>query len=140
LDGKDAPGVVTAVPAPLTVTEMVLPEKFETPQPATCSCVLKQKAPVVLKLPELPPVLTLAQSPPLSPPELLLDEELDELELLLEDDELLEDEDEDEELLLEELLLEELLDDELPLPPPSTPSGAGWSSHVLRATQLWLFS
>ena len=32
--GSAAPTVVTAVPVPFTVTEMVLPVKFETPQPA----------------------------------------------------------------------------------------------------------
>jgi hypothetical protein len=96
--------VVTAVPEPLTVTEILRPAKFETPHPATESGVLKQWAPVVLKLPDWPPVIMLGQSPP--PPELL------ELELLLLELEL---------LLLELELLEEELedDDELELVPPT---------------------
>jgi hypothetical protein len=124
LAGKAPPTVVTAVPAPFTVTETVLPVKLETPQPYTLPCTRKQDGPVVLKLPELPPAAIGVQLPP--PDELLLEELLDELEdeleLLLEEllellDELLEDE---LELLLEELLelLDELEDElELPLEP-----------------------
>jgi hypothetical protein len=109
---------------PLTVTEILRPVKFEAPQPATASCVLKQNAPVVLKLPDWPPDLTFGHSPP---PELLeleldeledeLDDELDELELLLEvellDDELdeLDELELDDELLLDELELLLELDD-----------------------------
>ena len=104
--------MVTAVPEPLTVTEILRPWKLETPQPFTLLCTRKQYAPVVLKLPELPPVAMFGQLPLVPPLELLLDEDdellLDELELL---DELLE------ELLLEEDELE-LLEDELP---PTTP-------------------
>jgi hypothetical protein len=105
LAGSAPPTVVTAVPEPLTVTEMVRPSKFEAPQPFTVFCTRKQYAPAVLKLPEFPPVAMGVQLPP---PELLLDDELldDELELL--DEEL-------EELELLEELLEELLDEELEL-------------------------
>jgi hypothetical protein len=100
---------------PLTVTEILRPVKFEAPQPPTASCVLKQNAPVVLKLPDWPPDLTFGHSPPpeLLELELLLDDELDdELDELLLDDEL--DEEVDELLLDDELELDELeLDDEL---------------------------
>lgn len=114
--GNAPPTVVTAVPAPFTVTEMVLPVKLETPQPYTLVCTRKQYGPVVLKLPELPPVAIGVQLP--APLELLeelllelLEEELELLEELLL--ELLEDEelllDEELELLEDELLLDELL-------------------------------
>jgi hypothetical protein len=52
LTGSGAPIVVTAVPEPFTVTEMLRPSKFETPHPFTVFCVRKQYAPVVLKLPD----------------------------------------------------------------------------------------
>jgi hypothetical protein len=114
--------VVTAVPVPLTVTAMLRPSKFETPQPATLLCTRKQYGPVVLKLPDWPPDLISVQLPP-PELELLEEDELELLELLDELDELpLEDELVEpvvEELELEELelLLEEdeleLLDDEL---------------------------
>jgi hypothetical protein len=79
---------------------MVLPVKLETPHPLTASCVLKQYAPVVLKLPDCPPVAVFAQDPPP-----LLEEDVLELE---------------DELVLEEVLvlvLEEVLElvDELEL-------------------------
>jgi hypothetical protein len=119
LAGSEAPIEVTAVPEPLTVTDIVRPVKLEAPQPFTVFCVRKQYAPVVLKLPDWPPDLMSVQLPP---PELELVLEDDELELLLEDDEL--------ELLLEleELLLDDelleleelLLDEELLLVPPDT--------------------
>ena len=101
--GNDAPTVVTAVPVPLIVTDMVRPSKLDTPQPFTALCTRKQYAPVVLKFPELPPVATGVQLPP---PELEL-LELEELDELLLDDELELEEDKPEEL--------ELLDDELEL-------------------------
>jgi hypothetical protein len=109
LAGSGAPTVVTAVPEPLTVTAIVRPSKLETPHPATLLCTRKQYGPVVLKLPEFPPVAMAVQLP--AEPELLLDElEDEELELLLEDDELELLLEEDElELLLEEDELEELL-------------------------------
>jgi hypothetical protein len=120
LAGSAPPTVVTALPAPLTVTEIVRPSKFEAPQPFTVFCVRKQYAPVVLKLPDCPPVAIAVQLPP---PEVLDEElELDELELLddvLEDDELeLPPEDEE---LEDELELLELLDEppELPLIVPA---------------------
>lgn len=121
---------------------MVRPAKLETPHPATLPCTLKQYGPVVLKLPELVPEVTVFGQLP--PPDVLEDELLldDELELL-EDEELpvpLEDE-----LLLDEELLElELLEEELLEEPPdeplTIPYGAGWPEQVLRETQLWLFS
>lgn len=79
---------------------MLLPAKFETPQPAIASCVRKQYAPLVLKFPDWPPERIFGQSMP--PLVLLL---LEELELLLELLELLE--------LLDVPELEELEDDEL---------------------------
>jgi hypothetical protein len=109
LDGSGAPGVVTAVPEPFTVTLMLRPAKFDTPQPFTLLNTRKQYGPVVLKLPDWPPDLISEQLP--LPPELeLLDEEL---ELLL-----------DEEL---ELLDEDELDDELELeePPPLQSAACG---------------
>jgi hypothetical protein len=109
LAGNDAPTVVTAVPVPLTVTEILRPSKFETPQPFTVFSVRKQYAPVVLKLPDCPPVLISVQLPP-PELELLEEDELELLEPLDELDELLEELDE-----LELLLDEELLDDELEL-------------------------
>lgn len=107
--------MVTAAPEPFTVTEMVLPEKLETPHPAILLCTLKQYGPVVLKLPELVPLVTVfGQVPPplvLLEDELLLDEELE----LLDDEELLLELLEDEEL---ELLEDELLEEDEPLTIP----------------------
>lgn len=60
---------------------------FFPAQPFTLLCTRKQYAPVVLKLPDWPPVLMSEQLPP--PPELELELELELLELLLEDEELL---------------------------------------------------
>jgi hypothetical protein len=42
LGGSGAPMVVTAVPEPFTVTAMLRPWKFETPQPLTALCTRKQ--------------------------------------------------------------------------------------------------
>jgi hypothetical protein len=84
-----------------------------------------------LKLPELPPVAIGVQVPP---PELLLDEELEELELLLLDEEL-----ELEELLDDVPELEdELLDDELELlldEPPELPIEPVEAVNVTRSSR-----
>lgn len=80
---------------------------METPQPFTLLCTRKQYGPVVLKLPDWPPAAMCSQLPP---PELLLDELLDEeLELLLDEEE------------LELLELDELDDELLPVPPETLP-------------------
>ena len=96
--------MVTAVPEPFTVTEMVLPVKLDTPHPLTASCVLKQYAPEVLKAPEFPPVAVFVQDPPP-----LLEEDVLELvdELVL--DEVLVLVLEDVLELVDELVLDEVL-------------------------------